>query len=317
MPLPRAAAVPRSRPAEAPAAQVLTLVVQNFATGSDSPHKAFDSYSVADYIGCFTYTREWAPRDVSPLCPNPPAWLLQSLVWCWILSPVTHFLVEGLETRAGLLGLLFPTTFLSLQMPVQMLLLTYGWGSSAAVDDSAYLDYFWPPNALADYALGALVAALAWRHRDFHPRVVWVFCGYTVRGFLADGAAAAYLSLCFTGVYDRFDSRMALVGAARTVGPLVALFLYGSSGGGGAGLAARALRHPVLLALGDVSLAVYLMHYPLANLWLATQAQPNLWSAYGAVAFLATLVASAALYTELVDKPVMRALTRSLTRHDC
>lgn len=263
---------------------------------------------------CFLMVHDWSPTV--EMCPNRPLWTVHGLVCAWLLFPLSNFALQMLQSRLGLAGLLVPALLLATAMPLQFWIFESTFGPEG-VASHAEIDSTWVPSVVADFTLGMLSAAIARRHEEFHPRVIFARarCSYSARGLVADLCAAAYLlwGLLFLGPYTASTAAPALSGGlvhgtSRTVAPMVALFMYASAGGDGAGLVTRVLGHPALVSLGELSMAMYLTHWPLASLFVSLGGDACLYSPLGSLRYVATLLVLSALVTEYVEKPAVRVL---------
>lgn len=94
-----------------------------------------------------------------------------------------------------------------------------------------------------------------------------------------------------------------VMGTARAVTPFVAVFLYAAASGEGAGAVAAALGHPVLTSLGEITMPMYMLHWPLAELFVLMGGAPCLFTAVGSLRYMAILLALSALCVRYVEKP--------------
>lgn len=293
-----------------------------------------------EVLGCFFFVKGWAKP--APSCPDMPTWYVDAIVPCWLLYPVlTRRLLANAATQPhrcfALLG-------------AALWLLAIGPGLVAMAASGRWLRWhevvlfwFWPPTQLADFALGALVAAAlqgragagavgaaAGSGRAADSRG----CG---AGAAADSAIAALLLasalLPVPEVPTDWDGPPAWrpghyvsweAFTGRLAAPLLATFLYCSGDGGGGSRVAAFLAHPVLVALGSCTLEVYLFQAPLRDLllWLAPPAPPPLqhlwpglhWSGEVFLAYVVVLWGLAALFAQLVAEPLQRRL-QAATEH--
>ena len=85
--------------------------------------------------------------------------------------------------------------------------------------------------------------------------------------------------------------------------PLLATLLYGSTVASEYSLSAKTLANQLATALGHYALQIYLLHYPLRH---------YVGQVGGALQYVVLVIFAAALYTELVEKPLVSWLRRSL-----
>lgn len=273
-------------------------------------------------FSCFTLTTNlFAPG--AGACPNSPTWTVMALAMSWLLFPASQWLLAKLDAAGGTPTLLTLALAIGTSSIVRFLLLDdMEWGT--------YIqrwDYFWSGAQQADFVLGMIVATVVRKHEDVHPQLWHVrWLGrYSVRGALADTMAVAYITLCvrydplnnqaYLGHYEYLTGHMAAI--------FFALFLYGSSAGSCAGVVARVLSNPALVALGEYAFAIYLLCVP--------------WSWYGFnklfagngdlfdsqthqplpkrdVLNLSSLIAVSVAWTELIEKPLVSGFLAWLKR---
>jgi len=273
-------------------------------------------------VSCFTLTTNlFAPG--AGACPNSPTWTVMALMVSWLLFPASQWLLAKLDAAGGTAALFALALSIATSSIVRFLLLDdMEWGT--------YIqrwDYFWSGSQQADFVLGMIVAVVVRKHEDVHPQLWHVrWLGrYSVRGALADATAVAYLALCVK--YDPLNNRAYLGHYEYLTGHMAAiffaLFLYGSSAGSCAGVIARVLSNPVLVALGEYAFAIYLLCVP--------------WSWYGFnkifsentdlfdsqthqalpkrdVLNVSSLIAVSVVWTELFEKPLVGGFLARLKR---
>lgn len=272
-------------------------------------------------LACLFFVQGWA--EPAPSCPNMPTWYVDALLPSWLLYPLV---TQPALAAASTLPL---PVFLALG--VGLWLAAAGPSLALMAFSSSWLSWrqvtftwFWPPAQLADFALGAFVAAAVRRMPP--PRAA---------GILADVAITGLLLACFfaplpekpegwdgpaqwrPGHYMCWEQ---LTG--RGSAPLLAAFLYGCCGRGGkSSCAASVLSHKALVALGSYTLEVYLFQAPLrsAFIWIAPPFKKATWLWPGFewgpdvfFAYLLLLWLLSGLFAELVAQPLQRRLVAAL-----
>lgn len=256
-------------------------------------------------LRCFALIEPW--RDPLDWCPNGQTWTVAALVPSWLLYPLLRKALAMVEACGGTAALLaFGVVLWALSIgPAATLFISQGYWIS---NEQGVWDYVWPPAQLPDFALGAVAASVALRHRG---------SGDRVRGTLADVSVLAIGAICLLvpamGVREGGEPLF-----NHGLAPLLAAFLYGSAAGG-AGLVARLMRHDALVGLGAYSFEVYLFQHPLHELWVAigdvsgayTMRSPDAThntSSCAFMVFLLSLWLGAGLYAELVEAHLVRWL---------
>ena len=155
--------------------------------------------------------------------------------------------------------------------------------TSAPADGSVYFD---TRARIWEFALGSAVAAAA---PALRPRSAWI------RWLVSWLGLGTLLLFCLVSI-GTYPGPMAAVPMAA----VAAILLCGTEPR--IGTVSRLLSWRPLVALGDRSYAVYLLHWPLFVLYLTATQQQTFDLQTGAVLILASLVAAAAM-TRCVDRP--------------
>lgn len=232
-----------------------------------------------------------------------PSWIIYPLITKHVMAsfsrrPIGHILAFGTVLWLASIG---PTLALM------------AWNHSWLSWKQVQLTWFWPGAQLPDFALGACVALLVQRCPP-----------PPLAGYLADLALAALILACLLvpvptvpfdwdgprnwrpGHYMRWEQL-----SARSSAPLIAAFLYFSSGEGSSSLAVRILSHPALVALGAYTLEVYLFQAPLHDAFLELKTSGGVWRGLPEgpevyVAYLLALWLIAGVFVESVAEPLRR-----------
>ena len=214
---------------------------------------------------------------------NAPAWFVGNLFVFWFAYPLASRCLRLIERQAGSVGLFAVTACLLILAAIAF----------KVVD---YTEYVWH-NAPLFFA-GSTLAALATRHdalaealqkkaddpvtgstSTFDCAWSWACAHQTMlRGALADvTVVAVVLKTAYGFAYAPQRELNAEVTNWETAWwhslsvLLFLIFLYGSCADGGAGLVARVMRHPLLLKLGDYSMALYMWQ----QLWFLGARPPS------------------------------------------
>lgn len=136
-----------------------------------------------------------------------------------------------------------------------------------------------------------------------------------LRGWLADTcffSVFAFIAACPDGVfafdllqYQAATNPWQLV-LPHLLTPVHAAFVYGSAAGGGTGLAAAFLRHPILISLSSFAIQAYIFQDTIFQL----TAVPA--STFSKVVFLPLLWTFATLYAIFLEKPCVLLMRRKL-----
>mmetsp|Transcript_104611 Transcript_104611/g.223594 ORF Transcript_104611/g.223594 Transcript_104611/m.223594 type:complete len:400 (+) Transcript_104611:99-1298(+) len=270
----------------------------------------------AHLLRCFSFLESW--RDPEDWCPNGQTWTVAALLPSWLIYPLTCRGIDLVEKHVGALGLM---TCL-----VALFAASFGAIFVTFIQQGGYIssvqhtwNYIWPPAQLADFAIGAVAAALAQRHAAFQ-RIFVGRCDF-VRGTLADLSVLVVVGVVICLPSSAEDGQR--VGweplLNHGLAPLYAAFLYGSAARGGMGIAARLLRHDALVGLGALSFEVYLFQWPLHEGVQFLGEKTGLYNMHEGyrimnpsafMAFVFLLWLAAGLYSEFIQGPVAHCLRR-------
>lgn len=217
-------------------------------------------------LSCLTFTRTW--YDPEPDCPDAPGWFVAALIPSWILYPIVtrRVLMDNSSSPRSLLRLCGILWLAAIGPGVVMIILQGDWMSWQQIK----LTWFWPPSQIADFALGAAVAALLQaappaKSTGVYADVIFVFV-LAVCIFLP----VAETPDDWTGPIFRPGHYMAWDGLlARLSAPFLAAWIYYSSSGDC--ISARFMSHSILVPAGAYTLEVYLFQTPLHDLFTWTK----------------------------------------------
>lgn len=250
---------------------------------------------LVDAIGSMTYSENWVlalrsvdyyAADKGSASPLQHMWSLSLQGQVFLLWPVLLVALAALARRTG---------WLSVRAAVCLGLAVVGvtsfaWSVHTTATRQAFA-YFDGAARVWEFALGGLLALAVTRVRM--PGAVATPLGWLgVAGLLSCG-----LVLDVTGTFPGWAALWPLLSAS-------AVILAGTQAGRwGVG---RVLATRPLVAVGGISYALYLVHWPILVLWLATSGRTRAGVLDGAVVVGASLV-TAWLLTRAVERPV-RAL---------
>eukprot|EP00928_Gymnodinium_smaydae_P070929 TRINITY_DN5465_c0_g2_i1.p1 TRINITY_DN5465_c0_g2~~TRINITY_DN5465_c0_g2_i1.p1 ORF type:complete len:439 (+),score=69.33 TRINITY_DN5465_c0_g2_i1:100-1416(+) len=219
----------------------------------------------ASNAGCLLFLKPW--MNPEPDCPDAPGWFIAATIPSWLLYPVvTRRILNGANSKIRIFILCFVTWLVAFGPQLVFLLLNNDWLTWQQVK----LTWFWPPSQIADFALGAAVAALL---KQVPPP--------KSAGVLADFCAFVLIAVCafapvaetpddWAGPIFRPGHYMAWDGlSGRLAAPFLAAWIYCSSGGNS--WSAKFCSHPLLVTAGAYTLEVYLFQTPLHDLFTWTK----------------------------------------------
>lgn len=250
---------------------------------------------LVDAVGSVTYTENWVlalravdyyADDKGSASPLQHMWSLSVQGQVFLLWPVLLVALAALARRSGRLSV--PTTAgLGLGL---VAVASFAWSVHTTATRQAFA-YFDGAARLWELALGGLLALAVTRVRM--PGAVATPLGWLgVAGLLSCG-----LVLDVTGTFPGWAALWPLLSAS-------AVILAGAHAGRwGVG---RVLGARPLVAVGGISYALYLVHWPILVLWLAASGRTRAGVLDGAVVVGASLVL-AWLLSRAVERPV-RAL---------
>jgi len=234
---------------------------------------------------------------------------VNALLPSWILFPAMQWLVAAIEARAGTIGL---AALVGVGYLLELIRVLAGLLSSTYVQSFFFFhNYYWPPAAMSDFLLGVLAATIARRHLSFNPRTPAWAGRLSYRGLFSDLLAAGFLVLVLVlPISVGYNTQARQQAASSSFSLIVVLFMASSVADGQAGIAAAALAHPALAALGDYAFAVYLLQIPVRRLF--ERFVQAIDSASGPLVYFLVLLVVSALYTELIEKPTVEGFFRAL-----
>ncbi|CAE7447732.1 unnamed protein product [Symbiodinium necroappetens] len=260
-------------------------------------------------VRCFLFVETWLQPE--NWCPDGQSWTIAALLPSWLLYPSMKHLVGLMEKKYGALGLLqllLALWMISAGPSLVVFLLQDGF----LTNKQHNLAYLWPPSQMPDFAIGVIAATLAKRHDASSAKSglppAWL------RGLLADLSLiiifAVVLLVPSSGYHEGWEPLY-----NHSLGPLWALFFYGSAASQGSGISACTLGMAPLAVLGRYSFEVFLFQQPLFNafeiLWIAGMNEVlPMWGF--ATIFLVTLYTLSAIYAECIEAPFVSSL-RSAT----
>jgi len=279
-------------------------------------------------IGCFGFVVHWVKP--SAWCPAPPSWTIEALIPCWILYPWLRRGICVVEGRWSKYGLIFGFMFLWVVSfgPVVVIFAVQGfklhWTQFAT-------DFFWPPSQFADFAMGAIAAALAEKKhaegsiqneslvnpsgvqeryavgRQLSPRkcvksmIPDILCACVIAPFLILPWPDNW------GACQRDWSAM----LNHALAPAHATWMYASSMYEAGGVVAQFLRCKALVALGKYAFEAYLFQWPLCYVFKCALGV-SLLSMEQFMMFFLMLWLLAGIYVEFVAPPLTRRLLQIL-----
>ena len=250
---------------------------------------------LVDAIGSMTYSENWVlalrsvdyyAADKSAASPLQHMWSLSLQGQVFLLWPLLLWGLAALARRSGRVSL---RTVTAAGLAV-VTVVSFAWSVHTTATRQAFA-YFDGAARLWEFALGGLLALAVTRVRV--PSTVAVPLGWV--GLV--GLVSCGLVLDVTGTFPGWAALWPLGSASAVV-------LAGAQGHRWG--VERLLATRPLVAVGGVSYALYLVHWPLLVLWLATSGRQRAGVLDGAVV-VATSLALAWLLSRAVERPV-RAL---------
>ena len=239
-------------------------------------------------VASVTYWQNWRLAAVSAdyfaddhavSSPLQHLWSMSMQGQVFLLWPVLMAVCAGLAARAGL-----PVRRVVAAAFSTLAVVSLAWLVTAAPTDGSV--YFDTRARIWEFALGSAVAAAApW----LRPRSAWT------RRLVSWLGLGTLVLFCLVSI-GTYPGPMAAVPMAS----VAAILLCGTEPR--AGTVSRLLSWRPLVALGDRSYAVYLLHWPLFVLYLTATHRRGFDVRTGAVLILVALVAAAAM-TRCVDRP--------------
>ncbi|CAE7442625.1 unnamed protein product [Symbiodinium microadriaticum] len=180
-------------------------------------------------VRCFLFVETWLQPE--NWCPDGQSWTIAALLPSWLLYPSMKHLVGLMEKKYGALGLLqllLALWMISAGPSLVVFLLQDGF----LTNKQHNLAYLWPPSQMPDFAIGVIAATLAKRHDASSAKSglppAWL------RGLLADLSLiiifAVVLLVPSSGYHEGWEPLY-----NHSLGPLWALFFYGSAASQGSG----------------------------------------------------------------------------------
>ncbi|WP_345208576.1 acyltransferase family protein [Fodinibacter luteus] len=250
---------------------------------------------LVDAVGSMTYTENWVlalravdyyAADKGSASPLQHMWSLSLQGQAFLLWPVLLVALAALARRTGWLTV---RGLAGLGLGA-VALTSFAWAVHSTATRQAFA-YFDGAARVWELALGGLLALVV--HRVQVPAAVAVPLGWLG----AAGLVSCGLLLDVTGTFPGWAALWPLLSAS-------AIILAGTAPGRwGVG---RVLATSPLVTLGGISYALYLVHWPVLVLWLATSGRERAGMLDGAVVVVASL-ALAWLLSRAVERPV-RAL---------
>jgi len=281
---------------------------------------------------CFAQLAPWVMQwgDLA-LCPDSPAWTIGALLLQWVLYPlVTQRVINAAALRCGDAGL---CSLLALLLAASQGVFFAAAYAASTPDAMDAFTYFFPPAWTTDFAAGAVVAALAARHKQsdegspsaapWLARQAWVAADCAVVALFALAVATPPAEVNIgqgrPSTSSSMPTSLLLAGAWRPHAsvPLFLVFFYGSAVGWTPGFFASRLARPVFRSLGAYTLEVYLFHIPLAStfFWLNGQDPlvPNILTPVGIILFLVAVWTLCGSYSVYVLTPATTWMRRHVT----
>ncbi len=249
---------------------------------------------LVDGIGSMTYSENWVlahravdyyAADKGSASPLQHMWSLSVQGQLFLVWPLLVLACAAVARRTSRVGV---TAAVAAGLGV-VTLASFAWSvhTTAARQSFAYFD---TTARLWELGLGGLLALLAGRVR-VGPRVAAPLGWVGVAGLVSCGVV-----LDVQGSFPGWAALWPLVSAAAVVLAGGTTTRWGTD---------RVLALPPLVGLGGVSYALYLVHWPVLVLWLATTGRPHAGAADGALLVTVSLVLAWAL-TRVVERPLRR-----------
>lgn len=250
---------------------------------------------LVDAVGSVTYTQNWVlalravdyyADDKGAASPLQHMWSLSLQGQAFLLWPVLLVMLAALARRTG---------WISVRVAIgsglgSLALVSFAWAVHSTGTQQAFA-YFDGAARLWELALGGVLALVV--HRVRVPGAVATPLGWLgVAGLLSGG-----LVLDVTGTFPGWAALWPLLSASAVILAGTTATRWGAS---------RLLGTSPLVAVGGISYALYLVHWPILVLWLATSGSARAGMVDGAVVVAVSLALAWAL-TRVVDQPV-RAL---------
>lgn len=272
------ARVARVFPAYVVATLFALLVLARF--GGPFWNPATPAVRTAALLAQLLAVQAWVPDERIYLGINSPAWSVSVEAFFYALFPLLILVLSRASARSSARAA-FGAAGLAWTMVTAALLVPHPIAVWAA--------YVFPPVRLLEFVMGMLVA--------------FAF----LRGYRVPAPATLWEALALGGVVVAI-----LVGPRVPVALRYAVWLVPfwaaliAVVAAGAGRVSRALSHPVLVRLGEISYAFYLLHVSMLTIAENVVARPFV----SVVALAATLAGATALYA-FVERP-LRARIRAL-----
>lgn len=238
------------------------------------------------FITSLTMTQAWLPGTSSSF--NPVTWSLSAEAFFYLLFPVLVRVLRSFSTRE-LLGTI---VFLAVVQPALGTVIQ----STLSPTIAHFLTYDFPPYRLSEFVIGIALAMLAQHGYQPAPRARRLIAT------LAIGGVAAAVAT------DLFGASTAWWLGDALVLPFIVCLIWNAvqrEMRGASGL----LVHPRLVALGDRSYSLYMVHYlVLGAAGLAIGATPQSLPWWLALPCLVAALGLASLTYQYVEKPCERAL---------
>jgi peptidoglycan/LPS O-acetylase OafA/YrhL len=235
----------------------------------------------AQALATLLLVQAWSPTAAQ--CLNAPGWSVSAEAFFYLLFPLAALLLNRCtpERLMLALGLLWALCLL----PPSLIIAAHPTGTTAVLWQRAA--YFGPLLRFPTFLLG-MAAGRLFTH------------GVRLR------AASLWAPATLLGVVW-LPSLLAGMGAALTEAalvPLLALLVFALAHG--RGLGAALLAHPISVALGEASYAIYIIHLPLHDWMSHGTGRLGFWL------YSAVLLVIALLIHRIVERPARRAIRRSL-----
>jgi peptidoglycan/LPS O-acetylase OafA/YrhL len=182
---------------------------------------------------------------------NGPSWALSSELLAYLLFPLlAAWLLPRLTARTAAVG----------AVAIWLVVAGLGLAASALPHDTAVeLIYTFAPARLLDFIVGIMLAVVfaAWTTRQLATgRTSWGRGGSSLRWSLAELGVVALLALSIAERHRVPETLRFVAWYMPTMAAIILVFACGQ------GIVARALSRRELVALGRISFAFYLVHFP-------------------------------------------------------
>lgn len=228
------------------------------------PHGYLNSTpGIGHYLTNLLLLHSWVPMPSFTFALNGPSWSLATELFFYVSFP--FLVLNWRRTRWSKLALCFGLGVAAAAVGMLVGAPVLQWGENGVFAQGFV--YFFPPARIIEFCMGMLAASLWLDRRALAQRAgTATWTAIELLACVATALALMYLGRlpAWIGLPDgSFSLWLSQISCAPVFALLIPVLAYGK------GLVSRALSGRTLVLLGEISFALYLVHYPIAEILFA------------------------------------------------